>query len=152
MLIKTIIQENIPKQIKYYRKLRHLTQDDLAADLEVSKSTIVMWENGSRTPTLDKIFSLCNILMCTTEDLFGETEDAIRRKKQERLQRQSVYELEKEMTDLLESYYKLDDYGRSYLRVVLAHEIHRCADLNILRNKREIYLDVRLEKRDPNMI
>lgn len=152
MLIMTILQETLPRQIKHYRKLRRLTQDDLSAYLDVSKSTIVMWENGSRTPTLEKIFLLCKVLKCTTDDLFDLTGDDIQISDYDYIQKIYIDEKEDELKNILENYYSLDDYGRDYILEVLKHETYRCHQLNTLRNKHDIFLDVKLELKDSNKL
>lgn len=50
------------RRLKEARLAASLTQDELAKALDVSKSTISMWENGNRIPSVDVAFPLARIL------------------------------------------------------------------------------------------
>lgn len=43
------------------RKKHNMTQKDLAARLNVSKSAVALWESGKRTPTLSKAITIASI-------------------------------------------------------------------------------------------
>lgn len=57
--------------IKKYRLKRLMSQDELAEKMEVSQSTISMWENGGANPRADKIQKIAEVLDCTIDDLFA---------------------------------------------------------------------------------
>ena len=63
---------------EFARRLRQarldasITQDELAKKMNVSKSTISMWENGNRTPSVGVLLSLANALKTTPAYLSGD--------------------------------------------------------------------------------
>ena len=52
-----------------YRKAHHLTQEELAKALGVSKAAIGMYETGARKPDIIKLKKLAVILGCTADEL-----------------------------------------------------------------------------------
>lgn len=58
--------------IKKYRELRQLTQDELGDLLEVSGKTISSWEKGRSEPKIDMIEKISKVLNCTNSQLLGE--------------------------------------------------------------------------------
>jgi len=59
-------------KIKSLRSACKLTQQALADTLEVSRSTIAMWETGESNPNADKLPTLAKILGCSIDDLYNE--------------------------------------------------------------------------------
>lgn len=60
--------------IKKYREMKHLTQDELGDLLEVSGKTISSWEKARSEPKMDMIEKMSKILNCTQSQLIGEKE------------------------------------------------------------------------------
>lgn len=59
------------------RKMRHMTQQQLAEQAKLSKTTISNLESGSQTKIeLETIAKLCNALHCTPADLFELVENS----------------------------------------------------------------------------
>ncbi len=57
------------------RMSRTLSQKEVAKLLDVSRSTVAMWETGKAAPTADKLPKLAEVLKCSIEELFsGDTE------------------------------------------------------------------------------
>lgn len=56
--------------IKNLRKQKGLRQEDLAAELNVSRQTIVAIENNKYNPTLELAMKLARKLETTVEELF----------------------------------------------------------------------------------
>ena len=52
------------------RVSKKMTQDDVAMELSVSRTTVSMWENGSALPRADKLPQLAKIFGCTIDELF----------------------------------------------------------------------------------
>ena len=51
------------------------TQEALADEMGVTRSSIAKWENGVNLPPLDTLLTLCNSLKCDIGYLFGEHEE-----------------------------------------------------------------------------
>ena len=66
MLILYYMKNNLKK----YRKLLKLRQEDLANDLGVTRQTINAIENGRNDPSLELGLRLAKLLNCRIEDLF----------------------------------------------------------------------------------
>lgn len=58
-------------RMKEMRKKQGLDQIQLARRMNLSRSTIAMWETGRSSPSLDMLIQLCEILGCTTGYLLG---------------------------------------------------------------------------------
>ncbi len=57
-------------KIKEFRKLKNLTQDDLAKVVEVTRQTIISLENGKYVASLQLAFKLARYFDVAIEDLF----------------------------------------------------------------------------------
>ncbi len=55
--------------IRKARKSHHLTQEQLAKALNVSKSTIANYENGKTIPSMETVIKLSMIFGITTDEL-----------------------------------------------------------------------------------
>lgn len=55
------------------RKARGLTQDDLAAIVEVDSVTISRFERGTSTPSLQRLFVIAQALEASVSELLAET-------------------------------------------------------------------------------
>ena len=60
--------------IKQYRERANLTQEQLAAEMKVGRTTVSMWESGDSLPRADKLPELAPILGCTVDDFFQDYE------------------------------------------------------------------------------
>lgn len=69
------LKENIQKNIIFYRKMRKITQKQLADFLEIGVSTVSGWERGAYTPDIDTLFMICNFLEVTLNDMCGIFKD-----------------------------------------------------------------------------
>lgn len=56
--------------IKTKRESRNMTQEELGQKMNVSRSTVAMWESGAAIPRTDKIPILAEALGCEIKDLF----------------------------------------------------------------------------------
>lgn len=65
------LKENIQKNILFYRKMRKVTQKQLADFLEIGVSTVSGWERGAYTPDIYTLFMICNFLDVTLNDMCG---------------------------------------------------------------------------------
>ncbi len=48
----------------------NLTQEQLACQMNVDRSTVAKWETGDAKPRADKLPELAQILKCKIDDLF----------------------------------------------------------------------------------
>lgn len=55
------------QMIRYHRVRAYLTQAQLAQKIGVSSTTMWMWENGRRCPTIKKLVKLSNALQVNVE-------------------------------------------------------------------------------------
>ena len=58
------------------RKLKGWTQQDLAEQLGVDKSTVVRWEGGGNIPQ-DKIIGMRSLFNCDIDWLLGVTDERV---------------------------------------------------------------------------
>lgn len=58
--------------IKAMRMSRNLTQNCLANQIGVARTTVTMWESGAAMPRADKLAELAKILSCTVDELLSD--------------------------------------------------------------------------------
>ena len=58
--------------IKEKREAKSMTQTEIAEKLNISRTTVSMWETGDSMPRADKLPALAKILDCTIDELMGE--------------------------------------------------------------------------------
>ena len=66
---------NFGENLKQIREESKLSQQELARELEVSQSTIAMWEASQRTPKLGELNRLARVLNITVNRLLGQPRD-----------------------------------------------------------------------------
>lgn len=59
------------EHLRKIRREKGFTQRKLSAALEVSRSTVSMWESGEREPSLDMILQISDLLRVPYTDLIG---------------------------------------------------------------------------------
>jgi putative transcriptional regulator len=62
-------------KIKVLRAERNLTQEDLAIDLGINRSTILEVERGTFNPSLKLTFSIANYFSKSIEEIFESVEE-----------------------------------------------------------------------------
>lgn len=60
------------EKILYYRKAAKLSQEELAAQVGVSRQAVSKWELGDATPEVDKLLALARAFGVTTDELLSE--------------------------------------------------------------------------------
>ena len=63
---------NIGERIRFFRKRRRLTQQQLADQLHVTQIAVHHWENGIREPKYSVLYQICLILKVSMAELFEE--------------------------------------------------------------------------------
>ena len=112
-----ILKENIQKNLIFYRKLRKITQKQLADGICVAATTLSGWERGAATPDIDTLFAICNFLQVSLDDICGVISD------------ESNDSITPEEKKLLLDYQKLNETGKAKLQerieelVLLGHTI-----------------------------
>lgn len=62
-------------QLAYFRKLRNLSQAELAEACGVDRSNISRWENGEYMPHVKKLPIIAKTLGCTIDELLQEPKE-----------------------------------------------------------------------------
>lgn len=62
------------EKIYYYRKALKMSQEELAAQVGVSRQSVSKWELGEATPEVEKLLSLARAFGVTTDELLSEEE------------------------------------------------------------------------------
>ena len=60
------------ENILYYRKAAKLSQEELAAQVGVSRQAVSKWELADAVPELDKLLALARVFGVTTDELLSE--------------------------------------------------------------------------------
>ena len=55
--------------IRKYRKLNNMSQDELAEKLSVTRQSVSLWENGQTQPSLENIVALAKLFKVSTDEL-----------------------------------------------------------------------------------
>ena len=63
------------RNIKFYRKAMHLTQEELANKLNGRKSLISNYENEYSSPDIETLIKLADIFDITLDELVGRNKD-----------------------------------------------------------------------------
>lgn len=61
----------VGNQIKSLRISRNITQEEFAARINVAKSTVSSYENGSRLPSYDILVKIAQLFHVSTDNLLG---------------------------------------------------------------------------------
>lgn len=72
-----MIKANIGKTIRSYRTDAHLTQDELARRIGVSRPTISSWEIDRTEPAIQDVERMARVFGCTTDDILGDYPDRL---------------------------------------------------------------------------
>ncbi|MCH5297779.1 MAG: helix-turn-helix transcriptional regulator [Ruminococcus sp.] len=59
-------------KIRLLRSQNHLSQEELAVKMEVSRQTISKWESGITYPEIDKLIAISNLFHVSTDYLLKE--------------------------------------------------------------------------------
>ena len=63
------------KILKFLRKERNLTQEDLSKILKIGQATIACYENGTREPHILSLIAYANFFECSIDYLVGRSDD-----------------------------------------------------------------------------
>lgn len=65
------LEENLQK----FRKLKGLSQEELAEECQISRQAIAKWECGESTPTIEKLIFLADFYKVSLDELVGRKTD-----------------------------------------------------------------------------
>lgn len=60
------------EKLQKLRKERHMSQEELADKLEVSRQAVSKWESGTTYPEMDKLLTLCKLFNITLDSLTND--------------------------------------------------------------------------------
>lgn len=97
------LKENIQRNLIFYRKLRKVTQKQLADAINTATTTVSGWERGVATPDIDTLFAICNCLQVSLHDMCGV------------LSEEESFSVTARERKLLVNYQKLSETGKAKL-------------------------------------
>ncbi|MFT8607796.1 MAG: helix-turn-helix transcriptional regulator [Liquorilactobacillus ghanensis] len=65
----------LPHNLKILREQKHLKQNELAAELNVSRQTVSSWETGRNTPDIDTLIRLAHFYQISLNELVSDQLD-----------------------------------------------------------------------------
>ena len=71
-------ENNIASNIRYYRKLLNLTQEQLASFLNGKKSLVSNYENGHSTPDIYTLIQLADLFKISLDEFVGRNIDLLK--------------------------------------------------------------------------
>ena len=60
---------SLSENLQNLRKMKNMSQEELAEKLEVSRQAVSKWESGNGYPETEKIISICEIFDCSMDEL-----------------------------------------------------------------------------------
>lgn len=115
--------EIFSKNLRDMMYRRDINQRQLADAIHVSSASVSDWYNGKKTPRMDKIDLICQVLNCSRSDLMLEkVKDLKLIKEQEEQRSTGLTYLD---TQLIIKILQLDEAGRSLVDLVVEHELER---------------------------
>ena len=71
-MTNTELRETFKKNLRRLLYAKDITQKDFAKAVGVSAPTVNEWLKGKKMPRMDKIDTICNVLMASRSDLMDE--------------------------------------------------------------------------------
>ncbi len=65
------MKKNLLTNLKTLRKAMGMSQADLANALEIERSTIAKYETGDRSPDIEMLCKIADVLNVSTDELLG---------------------------------------------------------------------------------
>lgn len=81
---------NLGERLLNLRKKEHLSQEEVAFKLNVSRQTISKWETDQSTPDFDKIAPLCELYGITADELLTGKKEEIKEEKIESSNKEEI--------------------------------------------------------------
>lgn len=109
----------VPERLKKLRTENEYTQEYIAAQMHIARSTYANWETGMFSPDLDKILWLCNFYNVSADYLLGRTETPTDKEATLLCVAENIPESSSntnEHNKLLNYYNRLDEENQDYIR------------------------------------
>ena len=107
MLINDIARRNIKK----YRKIRKMSQKELAEALDVTHSSVSAWEMGKNSIDINRIEQIADVLKVPLNELIFEGKNSLN------------IEIDKETKNILESLKKRPEIVENLKEIIVAAEL-----------------------------
>lgn len=91
-------------KLQKLRKEKHLSQEQLADMLDVSRQSVSKWEGGSTYPEMDKLIEICKIFNVTLDDL---TNDNVKEFTNKKTSKNNISNLVYSILDLIKRSYEM---------------------------------------------
>ena len=124
------------ERFKQLRNASGYSQQELADSLNVSKSTVNMYERGERKPGISQLEAIADFFNVDMDYLSGKSD--IPRKSLICNDNTSTYidVYGSEEKNLIRKYRKLDDYGKKAVNLLADIELERCNGQNTIKSFR----------------
>ena len=110
-----MFEQSFSKSIKKFRKENNLSQLEFANMLQVSRTTIVSYEKGTKEPSLYVLFRAAKVMNCSLDELVGLNSPENKIKIYNSLDDNSTLKLKEELNEKLNTLNKLiKRYRRSF--------------------------------------
>ena len=63
--------------IKKYRKISNLSQEELADKVNVTRQSVSLWETGKTQPSVDALIEIASALGVTADELLSDNNDSM---------------------------------------------------------------------------
>ena len=114
---KGVNEVEYSERIKNLRKSRHLTQEELAKKLDVTKQTISQYERGVRRPDVPTIDALCDFFNVSSDYLLGRDDVTVRLVGQDALEVLDYFDMNdmqmEQLRRLAEYFSRLNGIGKT---------------------------------------
>mgnify|MGYP005806916605 FL=1 len=100
-------------RLKELREERHLTQSEVAQQIQTSQTNIGRWENELNEPTASFLVRLADFFNCSVDYLLGREDDF----GNVVVQTEKPAPLPQDEQDLLETYRKLDNLNKIHVSI-----------------------------------
>lgn len=100
-------------RLKEMREERHLTQNEVAQQIQTSQTNIGRWEKGLNEPTASFLVRLADFFNCSVDYLLGREDDF----GNVVVQTEKPAPLPQDEQDLLETYRKLDTQNKMHVSI-----------------------------------
>lgn len=110
-----MFEQSFSKSIKKFRKENNLSQAEFANMLQVSRTTVVSYEKGTKEPSLYVLFRAAKVMNCSLDELVGLNSPENKIKIYNSLDDNSTLKLKEELNEKLNTLNKLiKRYRRSF--------------------------------------